>query len=317
VNSKLRASLATLLCSTGLTVTGFALAAPAEATFTGTDGSIAFVRSNQIYTIAASGGTATKLTTTGKNYRPEWSPDGTKIAYVNESSTGLRDVWLMNANGSGKTKVTSVGDVAQGVTWAPNGSRLALVSGGYLKWVRATAPFGTPQSFLGYETNDGANGDEPATERHPLLAQSRAGMNGTLAWSTNNRIAYLGNDSYFDWSLEIYNVGTAESWARTSSGGDCCGYTRWSEFFWGSSSKLGYSQALDEDYGTTYHPTSIVYPGVPTTENGDTGGAPSPSNTRIAVTNASSGTSQIYVSNLNGSGRRLLTQGYQPDWQSR
>jgi len=65
---------------TGLTVTSLGFAAPAEATFTGTDGRIAFVRSNQIYTIAPSGGTATKLTSTGKNYRPEWSPDGTRIA---------------------------------------------------------------------------------------------------------------------------------------------------------------------------------------------------------------------------------------------
>jgi len=94
-----------------------------------------------------------------------------------------------------------------------------------------------------------------------LLAENR--FNGTLAWSTDNRIAYLGYDSYYDWSLEVYNVATADSRALTWSGGDCCDYTRWSKFSWGSRSQLGYRQAVDQEYGTLYRPTSIVHPGVP------------------------------------------------------
>ena len=39
-----------------------------------TPGKLAFVRSNQIYTATTTGGAVRQLTTSGKNYRPHWSP---------------------------------------------------------------------------------------------------------------------------------------------------------------------------------------------------------------------------------------------------
>jgi Tol biopolymer transport system component len=319
-----RALLAVVLLVATSLATGLTLAAPAAATFSGADGRLVFVRANQISTIAASGGPVTKLTSSGKNYRPEWSPDGRRIAYVNETSAGRRDVWLMNADGSGKTRVSSVGDVVEGVAWSPNGSRLAFIgSGSRLMWIRATSPFGSPHPFLGYRTNDSEASDENPSVRHALTA-TRTGFNGevvfngTLGWSSDNRISYVGPDAYFDYSLQVYSVATGESRALTWSGADCCGYDRWTEFFWGPQSQMGYSLAQEQEGpGSDYNPTAIIYPGVPSVESGDTGGAPSPSGTRIAVTNATSGTTQVYVQNLDGTGRRLLTQGYQADWQRR
>ena len=48
---------------------------------------------------------------------PDWSPDGTKIAYARDG------IWVMNANGSNKTQVTSGGTDGQ-PAWSPYGSKL-------------------------------------------------------------------------------------------------------------------------------------------------------------------------------------------------
>src|SRR4051812_3637680 len=101
-----------------LGVAGLA-SATAAASYPGTNGRIVFVRQNQIYWISPTGGSVHQLTTQGKNYRPKWSPDGTKIAYVHETGAGSRDIWEMNANGSGKIQVTHIGQVT-GASWKPD-----------------------------------------------------------------------------------------------------------------------------------------------------------------------------------------------------
>jgi len=35
-----------------------------------------------------------------------WSPDGTKLAFVAADADGVGDVWVVNADGSGLTRVT-------------------------------------------------------------------------------------------------------------------------------------------------------------------------------------------------------------------
>src|SRR3954468_2578990 len=124
-------------------------AAPANAAYVGHEGKIAFVRSNQIYTVAKTGGSVTKLTNSAKNYRPKWSPDGGRIAYVHEAA-GSKDVWVMKVDGTGKTQVTHLGTVSAAAVWSPNGKVLAFgagpmsVAGAQVFTIRSTAPFGAP-----------------------------------------------------------------------------------------------------------------------------------------------------------------------------
>src|SRR5262245_42571867 len=52
-----------------------------------------------------------------------WSPDGRRVAYT----TGDQ-LWVANADGSGRKRLTALNGGASGPVWAPTGDRLAFVS---------------------------------------------------------------------------------------------------------------------------------------------------------------------------------------------
>src|SRR5262249_33425858 len=56
---------------------------------------------------------------------PSWSPDGTKIAFSSDedSAPSYGDIWVMNADGTGRSKVTS--DNGVDPSWSPDMKRIA------------------------------------------------------------------------------------------------------------------------------------------------------------------------------------------------
>jgi len=82
------------------------LPVPAQATWPGSDGRIAFVKAGQIYTIRPDATGLSKRTFVGKNYRPEWSPSGQRIAYIHEPAAGVREIYIAEAVGSSRRQVT-------------------------------------------------------------------------------------------------------------------------------------------------------------------------------------------------------------------
>jgi dipeptidyl aminopeptidase/acylaminoacyl peptidase len=108
-------------------------AAPASATFAGPtarNGRIAFVRSDDIWTVNPDGSDERNLTQTGlREEYPDWSPDGTELVFARGSSTGgcCRQLWRMNADGTNQRAITS-GDDATMPSWSPDGRRLAYAS---------------------------------------------------------------------------------------------------------------------------------------------------------------------------------------------
>ncbi len=86
-----------------------------------------------IYTMAADGGRVRRVTG-GPVRFPEWSPDGTRIAFVRggyaeatdddpEPADANRNVWVVNDDGSGLRRVTD-GRWHGSADWSPDGQRL-------------------------------------------------------------------------------------------------------------------------------------------------------------------------------------------------
>lgn len=59
---------------------------------------------------------------------PEWSADGSKIAWTRGGRGPAGEIWIMNGDGSGRTRVTFDPFSSNNVTWSPDGESLAFNS---------------------------------------------------------------------------------------------------------------------------------------------------------------------------------------------
>ena len=113
-----------------------ALAAPAQATFPGGNGSIAFTnlddtpaQNEQVFTVDPGGAGRVQLTSSPSGATaPEWSPDGNKIAFVElAGSISVQSaIGVMNADGSDQHLVTGSGYADLYPAWSPDGTKLAF-----------------------------------------------------------------------------------------------------------------------------------------------------------------------------------------------
>ncbi|HZG53252.1 MAG TPA: LpqB family beta-propeller domain-containing protein [Pyrinomonadaceae bacterium] len=88
-------------------------------------------RGSNLYIVSADGSTLRALThNTGFaiTQAPSWSPDGTKIAYVGNAEQNY-DVFLINQDGSGVSRLTNTRGIYRDLAWSPDGSRIAYASG--------------------------------------------------------------------------------------------------------------------------------------------------------------------------------------------
>jgi Tol biopolymer transport system component len=100
-----------------------------EARWSPAGSAIAFLREGQIWTMTSSGlGETELLHPTTTIVEPfEWSPDGSKIAYVARIGSNY-DVWVMSADGSQRTNVSNHEERDDQVRWSPDGASILFTS---------------------------------------------------------------------------------------------------------------------------------------------------------------------------------------------
>lgn len=85
----------------------------------------------KIYKAGTNGGGKSLLAgEASENYAPSWSPDGQWIAYQSNQDSANSEIWIMDANGGQKQRLTfsPAGSWSRGPAWSPDGEWLAFVS---------------------------------------------------------------------------------------------------------------------------------------------------------------------------------------------
>lgn len=162
---------------------------PGSVTITGaalTNGKIVYQQGprdiSQIYSITPSSGISTGLRA---GYHPAHSPDGTKIAFVDNTPGGTFGfLFLMNSNG---TNVRELATPRRGFTptWSPDGTRLAYVRGDF----NSVGDNGKGEIFIVDMTpgSEGANEVQIPTGTRQISKPS---------WGANNRIVAACYDPF-------------------------------------------------------------------------------------------------------------------------
>jgi Tol biopolymer transport system component len=173
---------------------------PAEASFPGANGKIAFQRNvdgaPEIYIMNPDGSKLTRLTNTAAiEKQPSYSPDGRKIAFVRDYN-----IFIMNANGTNKTQLTNTTVAEDQPTWSPDGTQIA-----YARGTNDFQPFKKGGSI--YVTN--ADGTGKPTRLTTRVVEGVA-YDFDPAWSPDGtQIAFSRHTSYQGGSYDIYTMNVA------------------------------------------------------------------------------------------------------------
>lgn len=129
----------------------------------GPNGKIAFVSQRQgigIYVMNEDGTDLHRVNAFASNrneYKPNWSPDGTKIAFQADRDipVGNTEIYVMNADGSNQKRLTNYPGHDDWPDWSPDGSQIVFSRG---------ASFLTPEIYV-----MGAAGGEPREVTLPAI----------------------------------------------------------------------------------------------------------------------------------------------------
>ncbi len=130
-----------------------------------------------IYVVRSDGSGLRRLAAGARG--PAWSPDGSQIAYTSLSARG--GVWVMNADGSGKRRVTPAPGGAESVAWSPDGRQILFSS----------TSFGGAAALGGADTLVVVDSDGSGLESVFADTSRGSGVTGyPLAWTPDGRIFF-------------------------------------------------------------------------------------------------------------------------------
>jgi serine/threonine protein kinase len=151
----------------------------------------------EIYVLNLAGGSPQRLTSSsGNDWLPDWSPDGSRIAFTS-NRTGSYDLWVMNGDGSGQMAVVTTGAWDEYARWAPDGQRLSLST-------TATTQ-GVPNSEVFVRLTDGTLVQRTSSTAEDQFAD----------WSPDGRLVYTeGFKGDSNWDIYVVNAdgGNRSTW---------------------------------------------------------------------------------------------------------
>ena len=250
----------------------------ASAAFSGADGKIAFQTKFLPYHVQTINPDGTGLVDLGPGSNPAWSPDGTRIAFDDRvcDPNCQSDVWIMNADGTGRTRVTTEPSPDGDPTWSPDGSRIAFgsnLNGGFDIWMVNLD--GTGRTKIT---------DDVVTDYDP-------------AWSPDGmRIAFSSTSSG---RISVMNIDGTGRHLVSAPGGESR-RPNWSP----DATKIVY------DRSSVVETVSPDGSGVTAVPGGGAAAAWSPSQSKLVI-----GTGSLAIMNADGTNRVTISDGGYPDWQ--
>jgi dipeptidyl aminopeptidase/acylaminoacyl peptidase len=236
----------------------------------------------EIYTMNPNGTGVTRLTTSsGANYAPVWSADGTRLAFFSYRD-GNNEIYTMNADGTNQTRLTNNTEAEGSCCWSPDGSKIAFSS------------YRDGGSEIYVMNADGTN--------QTRLVGSPVDDYGP-SWSPDgSKIAFFSNR---DGANEIYTMNTdGSNQTRLTNNADDDSYPVWSP----DGSKIVFYSLRDGNYeiytmnadGTgqtnrSNNPANDYYPSW------------SPDGSKIVFNSTRDGNFEIYTMNADGSSPARLT----------
>ena len=263
---------------------------------------VALRGSTQVICLAnPDGSLAFDLTAGGIAGWPQWSPDGTKVAFMRDLSGGNQDIYVVNADGTGEIRLTDDPALDQFPAWSPDGTEIVFQTDRYGNFdVYVMDADGSREINLSHDPDfDGWPSFSPDGTKILLYSWWPMGIHVHAQGDTVPSLIIDG---------ESYEVIVMDAEGTTATNLSHNTATDWFPLWSPDGSKIafqsdrdGVGEILSMNADGTGQENLTQNPAL------DGGAAWSPDGSRITFVSLRDGNPEIYVMNADGTGQTRLT----------